>query len=122
LREKIQDKHYSLQTEDAYTYWVRQFILFHKAKSGAFRHPDELGMSEVYQFLTNLAVDRKVAASTQNQALSAIVFLCKHILQTPLGDEQITAVRARKPKRPPTVLSKPETMEVINCTTNRINS
>lgn len=66
LHDQIQVKHYSSRTEEAYAYWVREFILFHKAKSGAFRHPREMGMSEVNQFLTHLAVDRKVAASTQN--------------------------------------------------------
>jgi len=66
LRNQIQLKHYSSRTEEAYAYWTREYILFHKAKTGAFRHPDEMGISEVNQFLTHLAVDRKAAASTQN--------------------------------------------------------
>ena len=72
-----------------------------------------MGISEVNQFLTHLAVDRKVAASTQNQALSAIVFLYKYVLQMPLLDEQLSAVRASKPKRLPTVLSRSEALAVI---------
>ena len=75
------------------------FSVIHKAKSGSFRHPGEMGISEVNQFLTHLAVDRKVTAATQNQALSAIVFLYKYVLQRPLQDEQLSAVRevAKKP-------------------------
>ena len=66
LRDQIQLKHNSSRTEKAYAYWTREYILFHKAKTGAFRHPGLMGISEVNQFLTFLAVDRKVAASTQN--------------------------------------------------------
>ena len=101
LCDQIQLKHYSPRTEDAYAYWVREFILFHKAKSGTFHHPGEMGISEVNQFLTHLAFDKKMAASTQNQALSAIVFLYKYVLQMPLQNEQLSAIRARKPKRLP---------------------
>ena len=113
LSEQIQLKHYSPRTEESYVRWVREFILFQKAESGSFRHPDEMGMSEVNQFLTYLAVDRKVAASTQNQALSAIIFFYKYVLQMPLKDDQLSAVRARKPKRLPTVLSRAEALAVI---------
>lgn len=72
---------------------MREFVLFHKAKSGTFRHPIDMGVSEVNPFLTYLAVDKKVAASTQNQALSAIFFLYKFVLQMPLQDEQLSAIR-----------------------------
>ena len=61
LYNQIRIKHYPSRTEEAYAYWVREFILFHKAKSGTFRHPGEMGISEVNQFLTHLAVDRKGA-------------------------------------------------------------
>jgi len=113
LHDQIQVKHYSSRTEGAYTHWVREFILFHEAKNGAFRHPGEMGMPEVNQFLTHLAVDRNVAASTQNQALSALIFLYKYVLQMPLQDEQLSAVRASKPRRLPTVLSRSEALAVI---------
>jgi len=73
-RDQIQGKHYSALTEVIYAYWVREFIPFHEAKSGTCHHPGELGSIEVYQFLTHLAVDKNVAASTQNQGLSALGF------------------------------------------------
>jgi site-specific recombinase XerD len=113
LRDQIQLKHYSPRIEESYVRWVREFILFQKAEAGTFRHPDEMGMSEVNQFLTYLPADRKVAASTQNQALSAIIFLYKYILQMSLKDDQLSALRASKPKRFPTVLSRAETLTAI---------
>jgi integron integrase len=113
LRDQLQLRHYAARTAQAYTHWVRQFILFHKRTSGAFRHPSDLGSPEVNQFLTHLAVERNVAASTQNQALSALVFLYKHVLERPLEDQFLNAVRARRPKRLPTVLSKAEALAVI---------
>jgi len=64
MRGQIQLKHCSFHTEEAHAYWTREYILFHKAKTGAFRHPGEMGISEVNQFLTHLAVDRKVSTST----------------------------------------------------------
>ncbi|HEU5119159.1 MAG TPA: phage integrase N-terminal SAM-like domain-containing protein [Isosphaeraceae bacterium] len=70
LREETRVRHYSIRTGEAYVNWVRQFILIHKK-----RHPLEMGEVEVCDFLTHLAVERKVAASTQNQALSALLFL-----------------------------------------------
>jgi hypothetical protein len=70
VRERIRTKHYSIRTEDSYVDWVRRFILFHGK-----RHPKELGVSEVEAFLTYLAVERNVAASTQGQAKAALLFL-----------------------------------------------
>ena len=70
VRAAIRARHYSLRTEEAYVGWVRRFILFHRK-----RHPAEMGEAEINQFLTHLAVAENVAASTQNQALSAILFL-----------------------------------------------
>ena len=70
VRFAIRTKHYSLRTERAYIQWIKRFILFHQK-----RHPQEMGALEVNQFLTHLAVKERVAASTQNQALCAIVFL-----------------------------------------------
>src|SRR3990172_4661155 len=108
LRDQIHLKHYSNRTADSYIQWARKFIHVHN-----IRHPKDLGMPEINQFLTHLAVEKKVAASTQNQALSALVFLYKYVLQMPLDDGQLAAVRASKPKRLPTVLSKGEALAVI---------
>ena len=76
VRDAIRVKHYSIRTEQAYLHWVRSYILFHKK-----RHPAEMAEAEISQFLTHLAVDRKVAASTQNQALSALLFLYGQVLK-----------------------------------------
>jgi integron integrase len=107
LREEIRSRHYSLQTEKAYWYWIRYFILFHRK-----RHPAELGAAEVTAFLSFLATERNVAAATQNQALSALVFLYKHVLghSLPWLDG---LVRARRPVRLPTVLTEPEVRRLL---------
>jgi integron integrase len=102
VREAVRVRHYSYRTEQAYVHWVRRFILFHGR-----RHPRELGETEVAAFLSDLAVRRKVAASTQNQALNALVFLYKAVLGRPLG-EMVGVVRAKRPRRLPTVLSRGE--------------
>jgi integron integrase len=109
LRDQVNLKHYSARTADSYVYWARQFILFHNT-----RHPNEMGISDINQFLTHLAVDKRVAASTQNQALSALVFLYKYVLQTPLDESHLSAVRAKNPERLLTVLSKREALAVID--------
>src|SRR3977135_2420904 len=75
LREEVRSRHYSRRTEKAYWYWIRYFILFHEK-----RHPAHMGAAEVTAFLTWLATERNVAAATQSQALSALVFLYKHVL------------------------------------------
>ena len=80
VREKIRLKHYSIRTEQAYVDWIKRYILFHGK-----RHPQEMGKQEAKQFLSHLAVDRNVAASTQNQALSAILFLYKEVLEQDIG-------------------------------------
>ncbi|HKZ79020.1 MAG TPA: phage integrase N-terminal SAM-like domain-containing protein, partial [Pyrinomonadaceae bacterium] len=74
VRDLIRTRHYSYRTEEAYLNWIRQYILFHGK-----RHPAEMGAAEVSQFLTHLAVKRQVAASTQNQALAALLFLYKNV-------------------------------------------
>ncbi|MCB1850468.1 MAG: integron integrase [Gammaproteobacteria bacterium] len=102
VRSKIRLKHYSIRTEQAYVFWIRRFILYHGK-----RHPADLGESEVSSFLSHLAVDRNVAASTQNQALNALVFMYRHVLGRPLGDT-IDGVRAKKPARLPVVLTQDE--------------
>ena len=76
MREALQVQHYSIRTEHTYVDWARRYILFHNK-----RHPTDMGASEVTQFLTALAVERKVAASTQNQALGALLFLYREVLQ-----------------------------------------
>ncbi|MFI5399101.1 MAG: integron integrase [Candidatus Binatia bacterium] len=102
VRDAIRTRHYSYRTEEAYVGWVKRFILFHRK-----RHPADMGKPEIEQFLTALAVDRHVAASTQNQALAAILFLYKDVLERDPGwlDD---VVRARRPERLPTVLTRPE--------------
>ena len=107
LRAALQTQHYSIRTETAYVDWARRFILFHHK-----RHPNQMGVSEVEAFLTHLALERKVAASTQNQALSALLFLYREVLRQPL--ESVDAVRARKPERLPTVLTRTEVQRVLN--------
>ena len=102
VRQVIRTKHYSIRTEQSYVHWVKRFILFHNK-----RHPQELGETEVGEFLTHLAVKRKVSPNTQNQALNALVFLYRHVLDRPLGDI-LDVVRAKRPSRLPVVLSKME--------------
>jgi len=107
VREAIRLKHYSLRTEEAYVTWIKRYIFFHNKQ-----HASELGSVAIEAFLTHLAVDQQVAASTQNQALSALLFLYRDVLNTPL-DLRIDAIRAKKPKRLPTILTKEETLTVI---------
>jgi integron integrase len=102
VREAVRTRHYSLRTEEAYIRWVRQYILFCDK-----RHPSELGAREVSAFVSHLAVERKVAASTQTQALSALLFLYREVLGLPLGwvDD---VERAKRPKRLPVVFTREE--------------
>ncbi len=106
LRQAIRVRHYSIRTEQAYVDWTRRFILFHRK-----RHPRDMGEAEICAFLTHLAIDRKVSASTQNQALNALVFTYKTVLQRSLGN--IDAVRAKKPQKLPVVLTKTEVKRVL---------
>ena len=107
IRAVLRRKHYSLRTEEAYVDWAKRFILFQGK-----RHPREMGEVEVRDFLTHLAVVRGVAGATQNQALSALLFLYKEVLERPL--EWLDGVeRAQKPKRLPVVLSKDEVRSVL---------
>ncbi len=101
-------KRYSLRTEKTYCYWIRFFIRFH-----GIRHPSGMGTSEVHAFLEHLAVERHVAAATQNQALNALVFLYRHVLEQPLGDIGEFS-RAKRPRRLPVVLSHEEAMRVLS--------
>lgn len=107
VRDAIRLKHYSYRTEQSYVAWVRRYILFHNK-----RHPNEMGHAEVEAFLTYLAVDGQVSASTQNQALSALLFLYRYVLQQEL-DGPLDAVRAKRSRYLPTVLSKDEVRVVL---------
>ena len=101
-------RHYSLRTEDAYVGWIRRYILFH-----AKRHPLELNETHVSEFLSNLAINRHVAASTQNQALNALLFLYKEVLQRELGFIG-NALRVKRPPKVPVVLSPAEVRAVLS--------
>ncbi len=107
LRHTLRLKHYSLRTEQAYANWVKRFILFHQK-----RHPNTMGAPEIEQFLTHLAVNDHIAASTQNQALSALLFLYHHVLDLDL-EETINAVRAKRPHHLPVVLDKTEVTRLL---------
>ncbi len=102
VRDRIRVKHYSIRTETQYLQWIRRFILFHDK-----RHPRDMGAAEVEAFLTHLAVEGRVAASTQNQALSALLFLYREVLgiNLPWLDG---VVRAKLPQRLPVVLTRQE--------------
>ena len=107
VREALRRKHYSRRTEASYIAWIKQFVAFHGT-----RHPIQLGGAEVNDFLTHLAVEHDVAASTQNQALSALLFLYREVLGVEL-DIQLNAVRAKRPRRLPTVLTPGEVRLVL---------
>jgi integron integrase len=107
VKSKIRLKHYSIRTEQSYVAWIRRFILFHGK-----RHPVDMGQAGVEAFLTDLAVRGKVAASTQNQAFCAILFLYKNVLNLDVLND-LDAVRAKRPLRLPTVLSFEEVMAII---------
>ena len=107
VRQRVRVKHYSRRTEQAYVAWIRRFILaFGK------RHPRELGGREVEAFLTRLAIDGKVAAGTQNQALAALLFLYREVLKVDLPWME-SVVRAKRPSRVPTVLSREEVTRLL---------
>ncbi|MEZ4279990.1 MAG: integron integrase [Myxococcota bacterium] len=107
LRDQLRLRHRSLSTERSYVGWVRRFILFHGK-----RHPAEMGRAEVEAFLTDLATGREVAASTQNQALNAILFFYRHVIGRELGTLG-EVVRARRPVRIPVVLTVDEVERVL---------
>jgi len=106
VRRQARVKHFSYRTEQAYAYWIERYIRFHH-----IRHPQEMGAREVEQFLTHLAVEGRVAASTQNQALGTLPFLYREVLRLELGN--FDAVRAQRPKRVPLVLSRNEVVQLL---------
>ncbi len=108
VRAEIRARHYSRRTEAAYVHWIRRFIVFHGR-----RHPRSLGAPEISAFVTWLAVEQRVAASTQNQALSAVLFLYRHVMR-----QEVCAVellpRARMPSKVPVVLTVAEVRKVLD--------
>src|SRR5437763_2834817 len=96
-------RHYSYRTEQCYVSWIKHYLRFCKG-AGEWKHPRELGAADVERFLSYLAIERHVSSSTQNQALNALVFLYRAVLQIDLGD--FSAVRALRRQRLPTVLSR----------------
>ena len=108
VRDRLRVKHYSIRTETQYVQWIKRFILFHGK-----RHPRDMGASEIEAYLTHLAVEGNVAAATQNQALSAILFLYRDVLGIDLPwMDKIT--RAKRPKRLPVVLTRQEVQRVLD--------
>lgn len=111
VRQVLRTRHYSYRTEESYIAWIVRYLRFHKLGQ-TWRHPGEMGAPEVERFLTHLAVERRVSASTQNQALNALVFLYHSVLRQELGD--LAAVRAIRRRRAPTVLSAPEVAQLLS--------
>ena len=107
LREALRARHYSRRTEQTYCSWVKRFIFFHNV-----RHPEEMAEPEINAFLTHLAVKEKVSASTQNQALSALLFLYRNVISREVG-ELGKVIRARKPKRLPVVMTREEVKALL---------
>jgi integron integrase len=107
MREALRSRHYSRRTEKAYCLWARRFVRFH-----GMRHPGEMAEPEINAFLTHLAVSEKVSASTQNQALSALLFLYRRVIGREVG-ELGGVIRARGPRRLPVVLTRDEVRAVL---------
>jgi len=107
VRDELALGHYSPRTGEAYVAWIRRFILFHDR-----RHPSDMGAPEVAAFLSSLACERRVSASTQSQALAAILFLYAHVLRRDLG-QLSDLVRARRPQRLPVVMTRAEVAAVL---------
>lgn len=108
VSEVMRFKHYSLRTETTYREWIKRYFFFHEK-----RHPREMGAPEVSRFLSYLAVERRVAASTQNQAFNSLLFLYREVLHQELGLLE-TIQRAQRPQRLPTVLTRTEVESVLN--------
>ena len=107
VRNVIRMKHYSIRTEETYVSWIKRYIFFHNK-----RHPSEMSEKEISEFLTYLAVKKHVAASTQNQALNALIFLYKKVLKQDIGiiDD---VERAKRPSKLPVVFTKKETAGIL---------
>jgi len=109
VRIAIRTRHYSLRTEEAYLGWIRRFILFHGK-----RHPQDMGEGEINVFLSTLAVRDHVSASTQNQALSALLFLYRNVLEMSFPNLE-NLVRAKRSKRLPVVMTRAEIKSLLSC-------
>ena len=107
MRDALRSRHYSRRTEQSYCHWVKRFVLFHEV-----RHPSEMAEPEINAFLTHLAVKESVSASTQNQALSALLFLYRHVIGREVGDLG-DLIRARRPLRVPVVMTRDEVKAVL---------
>ncbi len=110
VSDQIRLRYYSYRIEETYLQWIRRYILFHNK-----RHPKDMGVPEIEAFLTHLAVEGNVSASTQNQALSALLFLYKPVLKQAL-DDRIDAIRAKRPTYLPTVLTPEEVRSILTHT------
>lgn len=108
VSQALRTKHYAYRTEQTYVDWIKRYIIFHKK-----RHPKDMGANEIREFLGHLATERKVATSTQNQALSAILFLYRIVLQIEIVVPP-ELVHPSRPKHLPTVLTHTQAMSVIN--------
>jgi integron integrase len=108
LQEALRSRHYSRRTEQTYSHWVKRFIYFHNV-----RHPMDMAEPEINAYLTHLAVKEKVSASTQNQALSALLFLYRHVLDRKVGDLG-EVIRARKPQHVPVVMTREEVKSILS--------
>jgi integron integrase len=107
LSDALRTRHYSYRTEQAYVDWVRRYILFHQK-----RHPNTMGEDDIRTFITHLATERRVAASTQNQALSAVLFLYREVLHKEI--DTILVSGAKRPERLPTVLPRDEVVSILS--------
>ena len=110
-RQLMRQRHMSIRTEQSYLRWIEEFLRFERTRSGGWRHPREMGSEEINRYLTYLAVERKVAASTQNQAFSALLFLFRQVLKM---EFKVDAARAQTPQRMPVVLSIDEVRRVLH--------
>lgn len=108
VREVLRYHHYAYRTEQTYCDWIKRYLKYH----GYRKHPREMGEVEIERFLSHLATSAQVAASTQRQALNAIMFLYRDVLDVELGC--ITPVRSRRQRKPPTVLTQPQVLQVLN--------
>mgnify|MGYP001008763282 CR=1 FL=1 len=106
MRAGLVARHYSRRTEEVYCHWVRRYVRFHH-----LRHPADLGDEDINAFLTHLAVTEHVSASTQTQALSALLFLYRHVLGREVGELEL--VRANRPRRLPVVLTRAEVRRLL---------
>src|SRR5438128_2907362 len=109
VREAIRTRHYSPKTEESYVHWIKRFIFFHNK-----RHPIEMGEAEIGQFLSSLATNSHVSASTQNQALNALLFLYREVLKKDIGYVN-GVVRVKRPHRLPVVLTRQEVRSIVGC-------